>query len=200
MISRAINQKTARHLAYEAFLDLARNLDCVGVEPRNDLGRPLFDGISPSRAGAMARQRGLRLLGLSEVYPFNDWSEERANAIETLIAAAVESRAETISLIPGRWRWNGRWHAAKSAARGYARSAADAGRAWDRGTHRAHRLCRFVAQTQSRTGRCHRAVGGPTKSSWYTIRFNIRSLVWSNLSRLHSNGAYLGNHRSLAFA
>ncbi|MBB5535682.1 hypothetical protein GGD55_002386 [Rhizobium giardinii] len=92
MISRAINQKTARHLAYEAFLDLARNLDCVGVEPRNDLGRPLFDGISPSHAGAMARQRGLRLLGLSEVYPFNDWSEERANAVETLIAAAVEKR------------------------------------------------------------------------------------------------------------
>ncbi len=100
MISRAINQKTARHLAYEAFLELARNLDCVGVEPRNDLGRPLFDGISPSHAGAMARQRGLRLLGLSEVYPFNDWSEERANAVEALVATAVESGAETISLIP----------------------------------------------------------------------------------------------------
>ncbi|WP_309141668.1 TIM barrel protein [Ensifer sp. ENS11] len=100
MIKRALNQKTAPHLSYEAFLDLAKTLGCVGVEPRNDLGRGLFDGISPPEAGAMARERGLRLLGLSEVYPFNDWSAERAHAIEALIDAAAESGAETFSLIP----------------------------------------------------------------------------------------------------
>ncbi|WP_018237074.1 TIM barrel protein [Ensifer sp. BR816] len=100
MINRALNQKTARHLSYEDFLDLAKELGCVGVEPRNDLGRPLFDGISAPRAGSMARERGLRLLGLSEVYPFNDWSDERANAVQSLIDAADESGAETISLIP----------------------------------------------------------------------------------------------------
>lgn len=30
-------------------------------KPRNDLGRGLFDGISAREAGAMARERGLRL-------------------------------------------------------------------------------------------------------------------------------------------
>jgi 2-keto-myo-inositol isomerase len=100
MIKRVLNQKTARHLSYEDFLDLAQELGCIGVEPRNDLGRPLFDGIPARLAGSMARERGLRLLGLSEVYPFNDWSDERANAVRALIDAADESGAETISLIP----------------------------------------------------------------------------------------------------
>lgn len=100
MIRKALNQKTALHLSYAAFLDLAEALGCVGVEPRNDLGRPLFDGIAPDEAGEMARARGLRLLGLSEVYPFNDWSGETASAIQALIDAAVASGAETFSLIP----------------------------------------------------------------------------------------------------
>ncbi|WP_082663765.1 TIM barrel protein [Sinorhizobium sp. Sb3] len=100
MIKRALNQKTVPHLSYESFLDLAKALGCVGVEPRNDLGRGLFDGISPRDAGAMARERGLRLLGLSEVYPFNDGSAATAPAVQALIDAAVESGAETFSLIP----------------------------------------------------------------------------------------------------
>lgn len=85
MINRALNQKTGCHLGYEALLDLARDIGCVGVESRDDLARPLFDGVSAHLPGSMARERGLRLLGLSEVYPFNDWSDERAKAIQTLI-------------------------------------------------------------------------------------------------------------------
>ena len=96
----ALNQKTASRLDFAAFLDLAADLGCVGVEPRNDLGRPLFDGIPPVRAAAMARDRGLRFLGLSEVYPFNDWNAERRAAVEDLIETADAAGAETISLIP----------------------------------------------------------------------------------------------------
>ena len=54
----ALNQKTASRLDFAAFLDLAADLGCVGVEPRNDLGRPLFDGIAPdARSGDGARAR-----------------------------------------------------------------------------------------------------------------------------------------------
>ena len=54
----ALNQKTASRLGFAAFLDLAADLGCVGVEPRNDLGRPLFDGIAPVRcSGDGARPR-----------------------------------------------------------------------------------------------------------------------------------------------
>ena len=100
MLRRGLNQKTARHFPWAGFLDLAQSLDCVGVEPRNDLGRPFFDGIPPDEAGRMARERGLRLLGLSEVYPFNDWNAERAAEVRHLIDTAHAAGAETISLIP----------------------------------------------------------------------------------------------------
>ncbi|WP_238367177.1 TIM barrel protein [Mesobacterium pallidum] len=96
----ALNQMTVRRLDYVAFLDLAKALGCIGVEVRNDLDRPLFDGIDPKQAGDMARTRGLRLLGMSEVYAFNSWSDEIRTKVETIIAAAKASGAETISLIP----------------------------------------------------------------------------------------------------
>ena len=90
----ALNQKTAPKLGFAAFLDPAAELGCVGIEPRNDLGRPVFDGIEPVRAGEMARERGLRFIGLSEVYPFNNWNENRraaARLIETAQAAGAET-------------------------------------------------------------------------------------------------------------
>ena len=96
----ALNQKTAPKLGFAAFLDLAAELGCVGVEPRNDLGRPVFDGIEPVRAGEMARERGLRFIGLSEVYPFNDWNDDRRAAVRRLIETAQAAGAETVSLIP----------------------------------------------------------------------------------------------------
>jgi 5-deoxy-glucuronate isomerase len=94
----ALNQKTAPKLDFAAFLDLAAELGCV--EPRNDLGRPIFDGIELVRAGEMAHERGLRFIGLSEVYPFNDWNDNRRAAVALLIETAQAAGAETVSLIP----------------------------------------------------------------------------------------------------
>ncbi|MCO6385375.1 TIM barrel protein [Oceanicola sp. 502str15] len=102
-MKRALNQMTVPHLDFAAFLDLAAELGCVGVEARNDmaaLGRPLFDGLSPEAAGEMIRARGLRLVGLSQVYPFNSWDDARRAEVAALIATAKAAGAETISLIP----------------------------------------------------------------------------------------------------
>jgi len=96
----ALNHMTTPNLGYEDFLDLAVKLGCVGVEVRNDIDRPLFDGIDPAEAGAMARNKGLRLVGLSQVYPFNTWSAEIEQEVRELIATAKAAGAETISLIP----------------------------------------------------------------------------------------------------
>jgi len=111
---RALNHMTVPGLAYEAFLDLAAELDCIGVEVRNDIARPLFDGLVPGDAGALARSKGLRLVGLSQVYPFNSWSDAVAGEVRNLIAIAVAAGAETISLIPrndGTEVGNGERHA-----------------------------------------------------------------------------------------
>jgi 2-keto-myo-inositol isomerase len=99
-MKRALNHMTTPNLGYEAFLDLARALDCVGVEVRNDIARPLFDGMDPGAAGELARARGVRLVGLSQVYPFNAWSPAIAEEVRALIATAQAAGAETISLIP----------------------------------------------------------------------------------------------------
>lgn len=96
----ALNHMTVPHLGYAEFLDLAKSLGCIGVEVRNDIERPLFDGMDPAEAGKLAREKGVRLVGLSQVYPFNTWDDERKVAVRSLIDIAKAAGAETISLIP----------------------------------------------------------------------------------------------------
>lgn len=105
-IKFALNHIAAPRLSSRDFIDLAARLGCNGVELRNDLSdkkltsRDVFDGESPATIGAYARDKGIRLLGLSEAYGFNRWSEAMRSKVELLIAQARESGAETISLIP----------------------------------------------------------------------------------------------------
>ena len=96
----AINHVTTPRLSYPAFLDLAARLGCVGVEVRNDLGRAVFDGMDPREAGAMAADKGLRLLGLGQVQPFDLWDAARADALRALLDMAAEAGAEGVALIP----------------------------------------------------------------------------------------------------
>ncbi|WP_422825961.1 TIM barrel protein [Thalassococcus sp. BH17M4-6] len=85
---------------FTALLDMAALLGCIGVELRNDLDRPLFDGLAAGDAGQMARDRGLRIVGLSQVYPFNTWSDAIGAEVGALCDTARACGAETISLIP----------------------------------------------------------------------------------------------------
>ena len=102
----ALNHMAVPRLACRAFIDLAASLGCVGVELRNDLAdkrlteRAFFDGEPPETIGAHVRGRGLRLLGLSEAYGFNNWSEAMRAKVQMLIDQATASGAESISLIP----------------------------------------------------------------------------------------------------
>jgi len=96
----ALNHMTTPQLAFADFVALACKLGCVGIEARNDIARPLFDGMSAVDAGKLVTQNGLRLVGLSQVYPFNTWDAERKAAVLSLIDTAKQAGAETISLIP----------------------------------------------------------------------------------------------------
>jgi 2-keto-myo-inositol isomerase len=100
VMKSALNHMTTPRLGYAAFLDLSRRLGCLGVEVRNDLELRLFDGADPQEAGQRARDTGLRLVGLSQVYPFNAWSETVRGEVEALIRIAKAAGVETISLIP----------------------------------------------------------------------------------------------------
>lgn len=100
MISFALNHMTVARLSYVQLLDLASELGCIGVEVRNDLPQPLFDGMDPADAGALARAKGLRILAVAEVKRFNDWSETKAAEALALMQIARAAGAEAVSLIP----------------------------------------------------------------------------------------------------
>ena len=105
-IQFALNHITAPRLTSKEFIDLAERLGCTGVELRNDLAdkkladRAFFDGRDPLEIASYAQAKHIRLLGLSEVYGFNRWSESIRLKVELLIQEAKTSGAESISLIP----------------------------------------------------------------------------------------------------
>jgi 2-keto-myo-inositol isomerase len=100
MIPFALNHMTVARLGFGELIDLAARLGCIGVELRNDLPQPLFDGRDPATAGQMIRDRGLRLLALAEVKRFNDWSDDKAAEARALMGIARAAGAEAVSLIP----------------------------------------------------------------------------------------------------
>lgn len=100
MLNFALNHVTVARAEYTQLLEIASALGCIGVEVRNDLPQPLFDGMDPAAAGAMARDRGLRILSVAEVKRFDAWDEERRKEALELARTAAAAGAEAISLIP----------------------------------------------------------------------------------------------------
>ena len=100
MLDFGLNQATMAKPPLVEFLEVANRLGMVGVELRNDLGRPLFDGLSADAVRKMLEDQGLRLLGLSQIYPFNRWSDDIETDMRHLLDLAVLTGAETISLVP----------------------------------------------------------------------------------------------------
>ena len=95
-----INHMTMPHLQWRDLLAASAELGCSGVEFRNDLPAILFSGDAPQVVEAEARRQQQRIVGLSQVYPFNSWSDAIADEVAALIATANSCGAETISLIP----------------------------------------------------------------------------------------------------
>jgi 2-keto-myo-inositol isomerase len=100
MLPFAINHMTVARQSFVELLDTAASLGCIGVEVRNDLPQPLFDGMAPEKAGELAREKGLRILALAEVKRFNDWSDAKREEALALMRIAVACGAEAVSLIP----------------------------------------------------------------------------------------------------
>jgi 2-keto-myo-inositol isomerase len=81
-------------------LDMAVKLGCTGVELRNDLGKPLFDGEDATAFGTAAKQAGLRIFALAEVKAFNANPADKRDAATALIKTAAACGAEGVALIP----------------------------------------------------------------------------------------------------
>ncbi|MFN3577844.1 MAG: TIM barrel protein [Tabrizicola sp.] len=100
MVQFALNHMTVARLSFRDLVALARRLGCIGVEVRNDLPQPLFDGMDPAEGGALLREAGLRLLAVAEVKRFNDWSSEKETEALALMRIARAAGGEAVSLIP----------------------------------------------------------------------------------------------------
>ena len=100
MLPKALNHMTVARMNFRQLVDAAAALGCVGIEVRNDLPQPLFDGMDPAVAGDLARSKGLRILALAEVKRFNDWSADKSAEALALMKIAVACGAEAVSLIP----------------------------------------------------------------------------------------------------
>lgn len=100
MIDFALNHMTVARLSFRELVALAKTLGCVGIEVRNDLPQPLFDGMDPAEGGAFVRDAGLRLLAVAEVKRFNDWSSDKEAEALALMKIAKAAGAEAVSLIP----------------------------------------------------------------------------------------------------
>ncbi|URN91116.1 MAG: TIM barrel protein [Pseudomonas protegens] len=97
----ALNRMVAPHLPLADFLDLALALKIDGVELRNDLkGVEIEDGTPPEQVRELCEQRGIRLLSINALYPFDLWDEQRRQQLLRLAGYARACGAEGLVLCP----------------------------------------------------------------------------------------------------
>lgn len=100
MLPLGLNHMTVPTLSVQAVFGLARDMGCVGVEFRNDLTGPLFDGMAPEAVKDLATDHDIRVLALAEIKAFNDAPETKTAEALNLMQTAVACGAEGVALIP----------------------------------------------------------------------------------------------------
>lgn len=71
----ALNRMVAPSLSLVEFLDLALELQIDAIELRNDLpGVEITDGTPPERVRELCANRGVRVLSINALYPFDVWN------------------------------------------------------------------------------------------------------------------------------
>lgn len=97
----ALNHMVAPRQPLAGFLDLAVALEVRHVEIRNDIaGTAIADGTPPAAVRAEVEARGLSILSINALYPFNIWSDERAEQAGRMIAYAKACGARSIVMCP----------------------------------------------------------------------------------------------------
>ncbi|MCF2872375.1 TIM barrel protein [Octadecabacter sp. G9-8] len=95
MLNFALNHMTVPSLTMKQACDLARDLGMTGLELRNDLDAPLFDGKAPR-----VDMIDLPVVALAEVKAFNAFDDAVLQSAILLMDLAVGCGARAISLIP----------------------------------------------------------------------------------------------------
>lgn len=97
----ALNHMVAPRQPLSRFLDLAVSLGIKQIEIRNDLqGIALADGTSAAAVRAEVESRGLSIISINALYPFNIWNAERAVQAQRMITYARHCGAQAIVMCP----------------------------------------------------------------------------------------------------
>lgn len=96
----ALNHMTTPRGSARDLLDMAGTLGCAGIELRNDLDGPLFDGETPEAFAERAADAGLQIYGLAEITRFNVTLADNLAQAKALIATAARCSAQGVALIP----------------------------------------------------------------------------------------------------
>lgn len=97
----ALNHMICPSLSVQELMDGAVDLGLDAVELRTDVQENSIVTLEQAQAaGELARERGLRILSINALYPFNIWNNERAEQAETLAQLAHACGAEALVLCP----------------------------------------------------------------------------------------------------
>ncbi len=113
----ALNRMVAPRLSLADFLDLAVSLGTDAIEIRNDLkGIEIEDGTPPQVVREQCAAKGVRVLSINALYPFDVWNDERCAQATKLSQYARECGAEGLVLCPLNDREDSRTAAQRAAA------------------------------------------------------------------------------------
>ncbi|SDU91716.1 TIM barrel protein [Pseudomonas mucidolens] len=97
----ALNRMVAPGLSLPAFIDLAVTLKCAAIELRNDLaGIEIEDGTPATRVRELCEAKGITVLSINALYPFDVWNDERRAQVVRLAAYARDCGAQGLVMCP----------------------------------------------------------------------------------------------------
>ena len=96
-----LNHRVAPAASLATFFDLATSLGITDVEIRNELpGVAIADGTPPEVVRREAEARGLTILSINALYPFNVWTPDLADKAARLVDYAAACGAKGIVMCP----------------------------------------------------------------------------------------------------
>lgn len=97
----SLNHMICPRLSARELIEGAAELGLGAVELRNDIQENSITTLDQAReAGELAKERGIEILSINALYPFNIWSDERAAQAESLAQLADACSARGLVLCP----------------------------------------------------------------------------------------------------
>ncbi|MET0845414.1 MAG: TIM barrel protein [Pseudomonas sp.] len=97
----ALNRMVAPRLSLPAFIDLAVALKADAIEIRNDLkGVEIEDGTAAGQVRELCAAKGITVLSINALYPFDVWSDERRVQALKLAAYVRDCGAQGLVMCP----------------------------------------------------------------------------------------------------